>query len=304
MERDGEHVPRWRTVLARRGILPSSSKWKTLAGGRTNRVWKVDAPGGPFVCKLFTGGRNPLYPNLPEAEYQVQKLLAGQGIAPDPVALVADGGEIMLVNRYVRGITGLGNPTQVARLLGRLPVLSEKTGLRHIAAGPTALITQTEQILRACRRLPSGLPRKLASPRVAAPQKLSLVHGDVVAGNIVLAGSGPVLIDWQCPAIGDPCEDIASYLSPAMQYLYAGEIMSPAGKAAFLNACPDPEVVRRYRALAPLYHWRMAAYCHWRAERGARDYGRALEIELAALYQSQRDEKQACRDHAQPEIPG
>ena len=28
------------------------------------------------------------------------------------------------------------------------------------------------------------------------------------------------LIDWQCPALGDPAEDIACFLSPAMQVIY------------------------------------------------------------------------------------
>ena len=27
------------------------------------------------------------------------------------------------------------------------------------------------------------------------------------------------MIDWQCPAAGDPCEDIYSFLSPAFQIL-------------------------------------------------------------------------------------
>ncbi len=303
-ESDTADIARWRAVLVEQGIISSSSRWVALAGGRTNRVWRVAEPGSPLVCRLFGADNNPLYPNRPEAEHLVLGVLAGKGMAPDPVALVRHEGEVMLINRYVAGMTGPGNPRDVARLLGRLHGFQGNLPLRRIGAGGDALVAQTERILRACRGLPSDLPRRMAIPDVAVPRREVLLHTDVVAGNIVTTDSGPVLIDWQCPAIGDPCEDIASYLSPAMQYLYAGKVMHPSCRAAFLAAYPDPRVVERYRTLAPLYHWRMAAYCLWRVERGARDYGRALKIELAALHQAQRNEQKAGRDYAQSEISG
>ena len=92
---------------------------------------------------------------------------------------------------------------------------------------------------------------------------------------------GLTLIDWQCPASGDPTEDIATFLSPAMQRLYRGTILSEAEREAFLAAYPDPAIVARYRALKSVYRWRMAAHCLWKAERGASDYAGALRLEFA-----------------------
>jgi len=111
----------------------------------------------------------------------------------------------------------------------------------------------------------------------------AFLHGDPVPANFVMTERGAVLIDWQCPASGDPCEDIAIYLSPAMQSLYGGTPLSPEEMEAFFAAYDDAETAARYRAMAPAYHWRMAAYCLWMADRGHADYGNAARLEIEAL---------------------
>lgn len=102
-------------------------------------------------------------------------------------------------------------------------------------------------------------------------------------GNLLLNDDAVVLIDWQCPAIGDPAEDIAIFLSPAMQYVYRGKPLTDDEEAAFLAAYRDRAITRRYRALKPWFHWRMAAYCLWRARNGSPDYAPAFRLEAAAL---------------------
>ena len=102
-------------------------------------------------------------------------------------------------------------------------------------------------------------------------------------GNIITGPQGITLIDWQCPALGDPAEDLAAFLSPAMQWLYRGQTLTPDQEQVFLSAYPNPETTARYRALKPLFHWRMAAHCLWKSERGAQDYATALRLELQAL---------------------
>ena len=118
---------------------------------------------------------------------------------------------------------------------------------------------------------------------VAPSGRRRLVHGDPVPGNIVTGPGRAALIDWQCPALGDPAADLAIFASPAMQQVYRGAPLSEAESAAFLAAYPDEETVARYRALRPWYHWRMAAYCLFRAERGRAGYAAGLTLERAAL---------------------
>ncbi len=56
------------------------------------------------------------------------------------------------------------------------------------------------------------------------------------------------LIDWQCPAIGDPCLDLALFLSPTMQQVNGKTPLSGAEVAAFLEAYDNPQVTCRYHA--------------------------------------------------------
>jgi thiamine kinase-like enzyme len=115
---------------------------------------------------------------------------------------------------------------------------------------------------------------------------LSLIHGDPVPGNLLAHDGTLTLIDWQCPQMGDPSEDLALFLSPAMQVLYRGATLSPAEEEAFLAAYPDTAVVGRYLSLKPWLHWRMAGYCLWRCADGNPVDQHAFELERAAMDQS------------------
>lgn len=96
-------------------------------------------------------------------------------------------------------------------------------------------------------------------------------------------GTDITLIDWQCPAIGDPTHDIAIFLSPAMQLLYRGAPLSENEVRQFLAGYPDQDIAQRYHELADWFHWRMACYCLLRASQGATDYSQAIELELSSI---------------------
>lgn len=271
-------------AVARHGLAPRSASWQALAGGRTNRVWRIGPVEDSLICKLFVPvGGNLLYPNLPGAEYEALKALSRHRIAPQPLALLNSRAGDALIYRHLPGESWRDDVAPVARLLSRLHQLPLRLPLRRLPAGPGALRRSIAEILSACDSVPERLTRIPALPELPAPAAPVLLHTDVVPGNIIVTDNGLRLIDWQCPALGDPCEDLASFLSPAMQYLYTGRILAPGQAEAFLSAYGDPVIAARYRLLAPLYHLRIAAYCHWKQERGAEDYGRAMVLELEAL---------------------
>ena len=247
--------------------------WQPLTGGRSNRLWRV----GAWVIKLYDAqAASPLFPNDPQAEARALRLVAPHGLAP---TLTAEG-EGWLAYDHSPGAVWAGNPAPVAQALARLHGLSCGDGFRVLPSGSRALAAQARQIAAACRAVLPPPPPDAAVPPLAAPR---LIHGDAVPGNVIAGPQGVTLIDWQCPALGDPAEDLAAFLSPAMQWLYRGAPLSPGQAAAFLAAYPDAAILARYRALAPAFHWRMAAHCLWKAERGAADYAAALQLELAAL---------------------
>jgi thiamine kinase len=242
--------------------------WSPLRGGRTNRLWQV----GDLVLKRYDGtAASPLFPNSAADEARALAVFAPLGLAPVLCAAGAD----WVIYRHVRGRVWSGDPVPVARMLGRLHALAaEGMDFRPLPAGSAALLAQARAMAEGL-----DLPAPPPDPHLP-PAPARVVHGDAVAGNILSAPDGPLLIDWQCPGLGDPAEDLAMFLSPAMMWLYSGRIHTPADRAAFLAAYPDRATVARFLTLEPLFRWRMAAHCAWRARRGDDGYARALRLEL------------------------
>tara|TARA_R110002096_G_scaffold329093_2_gene523223 strand:+ start:4522 stop:5361 length:840 start_codon:yes stop_codon:yes gene_type:complete len=246
--------------------------WQPLPGGRINQLWRV---GDTVVKRYSPAGASPLFPNDQEAEAHALRHLHPAGFAPE---LLADAPG-WIAYRYVHVHKTPAPPVQIAQVLARLHSLPvPDIAWRRLNSGNVALRAQGLGIARQCNGALPALPLTADLP----PAKPCMIHGDAVPGNIIASRRGVTLIDWQCPALGDPCEDIAAWLSPAMQWLYTGRPLPAGDAAAFLGAFPAA-TIRRYRTLAPLFHWRMAAHCLWRAERGAADYREALALELAAL---------------------
>lgn len=257
------------SVLARfPGI--AQADWALLAGGRVNRLWRV----GPLVIKAYdAAGGSPLFPNDPDAEARALTLAAPLGLAP-PLAAQGSG---WIAYHHASGTPWRADPALAARLLARVHGVAVRTRtFRRPPIGPGAVAAQARLIAEACR---GALPPLPLPPALPLPAR-AFLHGDAVAGNLIVSGEEGVLIDWQCPALGDPVDDLATFLSPAMQMLYRGAPLTGEESRAFLAAYPDPATVARYHAMAPLLHWRIAAHCLWRAERGAQGYRQALELEL------------------------
>jgi thiamine kinase len=248
----------------------AQAAWLPLLGGRTNLLWRV----GDLVVKHYdTAAASPLFPNDPQAEVAALASLAPLGLAPQLRAA----GQDWLIYSHIPGSLWQGDPAPVARLLHRLHATTPHPDFRSLPNGSSALLAHATAMATGLILPPPppdpGLP----------PVPARIVHGDAVAGNIVNSPQGLILIDWQCPGLGDPCDDLAAFLSPAMQWLYTRQPLSPGDRDAFLAAYPDADTVARYRALAPLLHWRIAAHCAFRAARGDDDYATALSLECAAL---------------------
>ena len=186
---------------------------------------------------------------------------------------------------WVEGPHWAGDMAQAARALRALHQTPAPAGLRRVDCAPAALIDAGARFLEQCagpqvRRLSALRPDP---PEIPADTATVLLHGDPVAANIVIGPDGPVFIDWQCPATGDPCADIAILLSPAMRMLYRGGTPCAGDTERFFATYGDAWTAARHHALAPVFHWRMAAYCLWRAGTGAPAYSAAAEAELSAL---------------------
>jgi len=259
-----------RRDLANRHLVPVEQDWQELHGGRVNRCWRV----GDLVVKLFDpAGHSPLFPNEPAAEALMLRHLAGLDLAPTFRAA----GDGWIAYGHVEGSMWRegADPSPVAAALCRLWDCAAPEGLRLLANGSAALCDQIASL--SDRGARPEMPQAEVPP--ARPR---LIHGDAVAGNIISGPSGVRLIDWQCPAIGDPTEDVAAFLSPAMRWIYGGTAPEPDLERQFL-ACIPEDIAGRYQSLKPLFHLRMMQHCRWRLRQGHADYGLALDLERAAF---------------------
>lgn len=259
--------------------------WQPLTGGRTNRLWRV----GAHVVKFYqTSAGNPLFPNDPQGELTAVMQAAPLGLAPTGARLISGPFGDAMIYDFVAGETGFPPPSDLARQLARLHRSTVPKGLRRLATGSEALIGSINSVISEIPASKETWCRALDRLTVLAPvppTSLAFIHGDPVASNIVNTVSGPVLIDWQCPAMGDPCDDLALVLSPSMALAYSGWPRPEAGQR-FLEAYPDPKTVARYRRLAPYYHLRQACYAAWSDQQG-RSLGReAVALELDAFERS------------------
>ena len=250
-----------REFLCRQGLADNRTELRTLEGGYLNTVWRVDTPDRRLVAKEFAEPMTgTLFPNLPGDEAEALRRLTGLDVAPDLVGFWPDAS--LLVYDFVEGDMWDGDMASVARLLLRKEA-ADPTGFRTVPLTIPDIIAEGDVLFDRCTSLPDASLPPVAD--VPPPQKLSLIHTDIGV-NLVGAGAGLRLIDWQCPAAGDICEDIYSFLSPAFQILAERDPLSAAEVQDFWHTLTRPELEERYNLLRPAYAWRFAGYCAWRSE--------------------------------------
>lgn len=286
-------------------LIPPGDKWRALAGGRTNAVWSVPSPGGALVVKLYrAAAATPLFGNDPDAERASLTALAGSGLAPDLIATGHTPAGRSIVYAHVAGRTWRNgdDPIAVARALAHLHSQPLAASLPQLPAGAKRLRREARSIAdtlgRAAEPVRSHLDLSVES---ALPAGIpAFIHGDPTAANTLLSDGGIRFIDWQCPGFGDPADDLAVFLSPAMQIVSGNAPLSAEDSARFLDAYQEAAphgsgAVARYRAHAPLYHVRMAAYALWRAQRGDRIYAEAADAEIEAIRAAGRARQRPAR---------
>ena len=230
-----------------------------------------------------------MYPNLPDHEAAALAALGPRGLAPQLVCHEPGA----LTYRFVPGTMWRSGVADVAALLLAIHSGPAPRGLRRLRASAEKARAHGDEMVAAA---PAAAAKLLAvRPTIASPvvpRRLSLVHTDCGPGNLVRSRAGLLLIDWQCPGVGDPVEDRACFISPAMMILYqqrphAARVIQQF-LAAYGESAHGRATVARYRRDAAAWHYRIGGYCVWRAHRLARRlpdvaerYRRALAAEIS-----------------------
>jgi len=295
------------TVLADAGFLSNTvdaSDLKLLTGGFWNQVYRLQVGEKRMVIKqFFKGVTNPMFPVMPDTEAAALSYLQGSACAPEPIAYLPQtpAGDILLYG-YVAGLPWQFDPQNaekctkdVADLLARVhrtPIdANAKNSFRLLPQSPKELYAHSLTMLGECEETVRGslehLKQTLANCPLTAPCEPVLVHTDCGPGNIIVGDAGPCLIDWQCPGLGDPLQDVFTFASPAMQILYRCEPLADGVIQHFFqsyfqaqSAGLDVDAMKARLPLVQVYHhFRFAAYCAYRIT-----HLQASQPAVAALY--------------------
>jgi thiamine kinase-like enzyme len=282
MNFDNKTKNQLQNYLVKQGILSYQTVWHTQTGGRTNKVWRLVGEED-LICKLYIEtAANPLFNNTPHAEYRCLLWLVGSDIAPTPYKfLKTPFGEVLLYN-YIKGETWSCDVGTVSELLTRVHKHKYPSGLRVLSNIPTDIKQTGFEIINKLNCYHKNKLKKICPDVSISDIEPVLLHTDVVPGNLILGGEGLRLIDWQCPAIGDPIVDIVMFLSPGMHEIYGSGKLSMKDHETFLKNLSN-QLRNRYNTIGSLYHWRLAAYCFWKAEQGFKEYENAALAEIDLL---------------------
>ena len=304
-------------VLQANGILhggPSDAlPLELLTGGFWNRVYRLRSKENTsmdWVVKQFVQVPvNPMFPILPTAEYAALQFLEEEECAPTPIAFIADSSVgSLLVYAYVPGTSWNGDLEAAATVLARvhgIPIDAfASDAFRKLPTEVPELLEHADEMLQ---RHPSALSESVRELRPEVSMQSAyphhrdvLVHTDCGPGNMVSSPHGLRLIDWQCPGIGDGLQDVATFLSPAMQVLYGYPVLTYSQERQFLDAyvaalCSSgsdaQETHARFHMVRSSHHFRFAAYCAMRAQdtagsdqKTSRLYSDALQAEIQILH--------------------
>lgn len=212
-----------------------------LTGGTVNEVYRVDTSEGSFVLRL--DGAEWRRPGVDrERELQLHQCAAAAGLAPRIIGSWPTEG--VLVTEYLPGYSWRDRDFGDAQALVRL---GEKLQQLHALVPPALERFDPLPIAMTYATLAAHTPTLDAHGRAqvlaeleAALQRLALetapaciLHGDLVAGNLLQSGARLWLLDWEYAQIADPLLDVACVLAyfPAARQ-HQKELLAAAGCAA------------------------------------------------------------------------
>jgi thiamine kinase-like enzyme len=265
--------------LANQGLLTDTRQIEItkLTGGYHNYVYRLrNNDGIDWVIKQYVTASNvPLFPVLPDHESGALKALESAGVTPKYIAFLptAKTGAI-LVYDFIEGQQWQDDTASVARML----TIVHQTKAHQVTTGqpfrqlpykPADLIQQTQSILDQMQDSTEAtklLDKHMIPGNWSGTVERRLIHTDCGPGNIIVGNQGPVLIDWQCPGLGDPIEDLINFSSPSMQILYGLDPLSDEQLSIFFDAYNNPDAMIRIEEIGIYYRTRFLAYCFFREE--------------------------------------
>ena len=233
---------------------------KKMYGGHTNSVWLLKDKTKIIFKKYSKSDENSMFPNSLADEVKVLRKLEKLDVAPK---LIKSWPKLSVIAyRYIEGSRCLKNIQAIVELMKKKEKL-DPAGFKKALTDSKEIILEGDRFLQICKIKPDVNRPNIID--VYPLKKTSLIHRDIGA-NLIEKPDGMVkIIDWQCPADGDICEDIFSILSPGFQILADRTPLTEEVISLFWMYMNRPDICRRYNEIKAAYAWRHGAYCFWRS---------------------------------------
>ncbi len=207
---------------------------RRLSGGASRETWSFNALGRPLILRRDPPGR-PSPVGVMRNEAQVIRACHRAGLAVPEVLLFNEGEQLGTAGIVMSAVKGETIPRRILRddefetarslLCGQVaefmaglhsidphevPGVSETDELTNYRVGYSMLSDRSAVFERAFDWLESTR---------LAPGRLSVVHGDLRMGNIIVDADGlGAVIDWELMHLGDPIEDLAWFCVKAWRF--------------------------------------------------------------------------------------
>ncbi|WP_419918836.1 phosphotransferase family protein [Candidatus Poriferisocius sp.] len=301
-------------------------------GGQSRENWPFDVwwQDGNRSChrRLFLR-RDPVGSVLEtdrRVEYEVLRRLRDQPVrSPEVVWLDADGSELgrpsLVMTRYdgindhfvlEGGRSGFDENTRVGIASQMVDLMVEIHGLDWQSAGlDRVLAVPNDPAAAAIDEWASVIERQSLEPQPVlalverwlrlnqpSPGEITLVHGDIKPGNVLLDGDRvQVLLDWETAHLGDPTEDVGWVTNPIRrrEHLIPGrweadDLVSAyearTGRTVDRAALRFWQVLANYK-LAAITLTGVRSFCEGRSHRVWANTGRLAEVLLAQTEREQ-----------------
>jgi len=189
-----------------------------IAGGLSNRAWRLDANGASWFVRLGHPQAARLGVDR-ESERAVLQAVAAAGLAPAVHA--CDPASGLLVTRYIHGRTWTAGDAARVENLRRAAERLRQLHELPVPAGVSSVDYQS-QALRLAAALPAGDATSASLAERAAiafrnvgdgAQPSTLCHNDLHHLNLLDDGDRLWLVDWEYGGLGNPLFDVASFLT-------------------------------------------------------------------------------------------
>jgi len=188
-----------------------------IAGGITNRNFRVDVHGSSYVVRL-PGEDTALLGIDREAEHQAAVAAAATGVGPEVVAFLPGPG--VLVTRFVQGasipVEDLRRPEVLALVVDSIrrfhlcPPIPVTFPVFRIIEGYADLAESRGVRVPAEYRDAHAVATEIEHAFAAAPAPELTCHNDLLNANLLRDGEHVWLVDFEYAGVGDPWFDLAN----------------------------------------------------------------------------------------------